>query len=300
VKLCVNLWLTVLLSTQLLGATTPHDLAFWQSIKAHDFAVPAGESVDRLALEIVDLAGDANPALRDDCGYEILANWVYRKDLLSADQLEAVRRKLIRGMTFHIGESDNPTIFRRSFSALYISILAAQDLRKPFLSEAAFRETLDTTLNCYAAEKDLRGYVPENGWAHATAHAADLLKFLSRNAKLTTADQRRVVEGIAERCRTVPSVFVWGEDARIAAALSSSIERKDFDPTIFDAWFQTLAEDNKRLWKAPTLDPAAYVRVRTQANVLAQLAARLAAKQPNEVPASFLAALTKLVAELNG
>src|ERR1043166_6007879 len=163
-KIHAHLCLTVLLSVALLGAAPSHDLAFWRSIKAHNYAVPPGVSVDRLTLEIVDLAADTNPAVRDDCGYEILANWVYRQELLSADQLEAVRGKLIPGMTFHIGESNNPTIFRRSFSALYLSILAGEDLRKPFLSEAAFHETLDTALKCYGTEKDLRGYISENGW----------------------------------------------------------------------------------------------------------------------------------------
>jgi hypothetical protein len=294
-----DLRLLLLLSATVFGAASSHDLAFWHSIKAHEFAVPESESVDRLALEIVDVAADTNPALRDDCGYEILAQWVYQKELLTPDQLEAVRRKLIPGMTFHLGESDTPTIFRRSFSALYISILAAEDLRKPFLSDAAFHETLDTALKCYAAEKDLRGYMPGNGWAHATAHMADLLKFLGRNSKLTAPDQRRIVEGVARRCRTVSSVFVWGEDARIAAALSSIVERKDFDSAAFDSWFQTVTDENKKLWQAPALDTTSYIHVRTQANVLAQLAARLSAKDPNDVPATFRAALSKVVAELN-
>jgi len=299
VKICVNLWLTLLLSVPLLGAAASHDLAFWQAIKAHDFAVPEGQSVDQLAFDIVDLAADTDPAVRDDCGYEILAAWVYRKELLSASQLEAVRRKLIPGMTFHIGESGDSTIFRRSFSALYASILAAEDLRKPFLSDAAFRETLDAALKCYASEKDLRGYVPGNGWAHATAHVADLIKFLARSSKLTTDDQRRVVETVAQRCRTVPSVFVWGEDARIAAALNSIIDRKDFDPSIFDRWFQNLTEENKRLWKAPALDTAAYVHVRTQGNVLVQLAAKLSSKPVNQSTTNFQAGLSKVVADLN-
>ena len=298
-KICVHLWLSSVLAIPLLGASAPHDLAFWRSIKVHDFAVPPGESVDRLALEITDLAGDTDPAVRDDCGYGILAGWVYRKGLLSADQLEAVRRKLIPGMTFHIGDSGEPTIFRRSFSALYASILAAQDLRKPLLSDAAFHDTLDAALKCYASERDLRGYMPEYGWAHATAHVADLIKFLARNSKLTSDDQRHIVESVAQRCRTVQSVFVWGEDARIAAALSSIIDRKDFEPSIFNSWFQIVTEENKQLWKAPTLDTAAYVRLRTQANVLAQLAAKLASKEPNESPVNFRTALNKVVAELN-
>jgi Protein of unknown function (DUF2785) len=291
--------LVLLLSAQPLGATVLHDLAFWRSIRAHDFAVPEGESLDRLALEIPDLATATDPALRDECGYEILAAWIYQKNLLSPDQLEAIRRTLVSGMTYHIGESDNPTIFRRSFSALYLSILAAEDLRKPFLNDSTFNETFTVALKCYATEKDLRGYTGDTGWAHATAHVADLIKFLARNSHLTGADQRLIVDAVAERCRTVPSVFVWGEDARIGAALSSLVERKDFNSSIFDNWFGRIAEENKALWKAPKLDAASYVRVRTQANVLAQLAAILGSKKSANVPESFMNALNKTLGSLN-
>jgi hypothetical protein len=294
-----SLFLIIALAAASLGAAPPHDLAFWRGIGAKDFAVPAGESVGRLALEIVDLAGNPDPALRDECGYDILAAWAYGKNLLTSEELEAVRRKLIPGMIDHIGQSGDLTIFRRSFSALYMSILAAQDTRRPFLTDSTFHETLSTALKCYAMERDLRGYTTENGWAHATAHVADLLKFLGRNTHLTTVDQQTIVRGIVERCRTFPSVFVWGEDARIAAALSSLINRKDFDRSAFEDWFAKVIKENKVLWKAPKLDPAGYVRVRTQTNVLAQLAARLAANKPGEIDAEFLASLTKTVAALN-
>src|SRR5205085_1446111 len=175
------------------------------------------------------------PELRDGCGYEILATWIYRDHRLGRDELERLRKKLLPGMLAHLGETDNDnTIFRRSFSALYMSIVVAEDLSKPFLSPEAFSETLDAALRCYVEEKDLRGYIPGNGWAHATAHVADLLKFLGRNPRLTVADQGRIVDAIAQRCRTVPSVFVWGEDARMAAALLSISQRKDFDRSGFD------------------------------------------------------------------
>jgi hypothetical protein len=200
-------------------------------------------------------------------------------------------------MTFHIGESESDTVFRRSFSALYMSILATQDLRKPFLSAAAFKATLDTALRCYAEEKDLRGYVPKKGWAHATAHVADLLKFLARNARLSVEDQKRIVTGISQRCRTAPSVFVWGEDARMATALLSIVGRKGFDVSAFDGWFRALLTENKQLWKAPNIDAPAYVSVRTQTNVLAHLAAKIASQKDGSVPERFRQALNATLTE---
>jgi hypothetical protein len=261
--------------------------------------VPEHQSVDALVLEIADLAAETDPTLRDDCGYEILAAWIYRDNLLSGEQLEALRRKLLPAMVSHIGEPENDTIFGRSFSALYLSILAAQDLRKSFLSAAAFKETLDTALRCYAGEKDLRGYVPQKGWAHATAHVADLLKFLARNPQLSLEDQKRIVIGVSERCRTAPSVFVWGEDARMAAALLSIVDRKDFDTSTFDEWFKGLIAEHKKLWTAPDINTAAYVSVRTQANVLAHLAAKVASQKNNEVPRGFRDALIATLSQID-
>src|SRR4029077_16145223 len=136
------IWMIALLHVPIAAAFGKHDAAFWKSIADHNFAVPKDESVGALALEIADLAAETDPTLRDTCGYEILADWIYHKDLLSSEQLEALRPKLLPTMIFHIGESDGDTVFRRSFSALYMSILAAQDLRKSFLSDATFEETL--------------------------------------------------------------------------------------------------------------------------------------------------------------
>jgi hypothetical protein len=281
------------------AATAEHDATFWKQIKDNNCALPPNESADKLSLEIADLAASANPVLRDEYGYEIFATWIYRQQLLSSDQLEAVRRKLLTEMVFHLGDSDNDTVFRRSFSALYMSVLAAQDLQKPFLSPAAFTETLDTALRCYAAEKDLRGYVPGKGWAHATAHVADLLKFLSRNPKLAIENQKRIVDAIAQRCRTISSPFAWGEDARMAAALLSVVDRKDFEPSIFNDWFNGAVADDKELWKKPDLNAEAYIKVRAQANVMAHLAARIAAQKNQEIAQQFREALDATLAQID-
>ena len=273
------------------AAGETHSAAFWKAIKDHNFAVPSQKSAGALALEIADLAASTDPSLRDGCGYETLAAWIYRDNLLTGEHLETLRRKLLPAMIFHIGESDNDTVFARSFSALYMSILAAQDLRKPFLSATAFKETLDTALRCYAEEKDLRGYVPVKGWAHATAHVADLLKFLARSPHLSAEDQKRIVNGVSQRCRTAHLVFTWGEDARMAAALLSIVDRKDFDDSPFKTWFQALNTENKELWKSPAIDAEAYASVRAQANVLAHLAAKSASQKDNSAPSSFRDAL---------
>jgi len=280
-------------------ALAGHDTTFWKQIRATKFAVPPNESLEKLALELIDLTGNADHILRDECGYEIFATWVYRDHRFNGNQLEQFRKKLLSGMVFQLGRAEDDSVFRRSFSALYMSVLAAEDLQKPFLSADAFNETLATALQCYANEKDLRGYVPKKGWAHATAHVADLLKFLARNPRLSLDDQKRIVVGVSQRCRTVPSVFTWAEDARIAAALLSVVNRKDFNASIFDGWFQGLIAEYKELWKGPNIDTAAYVSVRIQTNVLVYLAAKIDAQKAEEVPKPFRDALSAILAQID-
>lgn len=273
------------------GAGRRHDAAFWKAIKEANFAVPATESAGQLALELPALAASTDPALRDGCGYEILAAWVYRDHLLSGEQLEALRLKLSPGMTAHLGEPENDTIFLRSFSALYLSILAAEDLRHPFLSPPAFKQTLDLALQSYAREKDLRGYVPGKGWAHATAHVADLLKFLGRSPHLSKEEQKLIVNAIAQRCRNAGSIFVHGEDARMAAALLSIAERKDCDVEVFRSWCDQLTKDFEQLWKSTDLNLQAYASVRLQTDVLVYLLAKIARRNDTTIPANLREAI---------
>lgn len=281
-----------------LGAA-PHDPAFWKSIVDHDFAVPSGEQAGTLALEIADLAGSTDPVLRDHCGYEILAAWIYRDHRVSPNDLELLRRKLLPGMFFHIGEAGDDAIFRRSFSALYLSILAAEDLRTPFMSPNGFKDTLDAAIRSYAEEKDLRGYIPGKGWAHATAHAADLLKFLGRNDKLSPDFQKRIIQAVAQRARSADSPLVWGEDARMAAALLSLVSRNDFASAAFDEWFRRLVPQFQELWKSAAIDPKAYTSVHNQVNVLTHLSARIAADKENRVDPGFRSSLNTTLSQLN-
>jgi hypothetical protein len=72
-------------------------------------------------------------------------------------------------------------------------------------------------------------------------------------------------------------VFVWGEDARLAAALTAIAGRSDANPAPFLTWFKRLTTEDAALWSGP-LDPARYVPVRAQLNTLAALAADLDGK----------------------
>jgi len=169
------------------GATpAAHDAAFWQAIVDADYRLPASQSAVALVDELIGLLGHSDPMLRDRYGYEIFAAWVYRDQLLAPADLERIRSRLCADARSGLGSPPDDRTLQRSFSlldlsVLDLSVLAAYDLKAPFMSQSAFEETLAVGADSLAEERDLRGFEPGKGWVHATAHGADLLKFLARN-----------------------------------------------------------------------------------------------------------------------
>jgi hypothetical protein len=264
--------LPLLLATTAL-ADTSHPPAFWRSLKEAQFRLAPGQSA-ALATEAAQLLGSTDPEIRDGIAYEAIAAWVYRDQVLNAAQLQQLQAQLERNAVSGLGHTDDDTLFLRSFSILALSVLAAEDLQKPFLTRQQYAGLVDLGVRSLTQERDLRGYVAVKGWGHATAHAADLLKFLARNPRLTAAQQQRIVEAVATRLRSAREVFVWGEDARLAATLGAVARRADAEAASFSPWFDELRAAHHRLWDGE-FDPALYVAERAQLNALAQLSLNL-------------------------
>jgi len=279
------------------SAGDTHGPAFWRSLKEQEFKLPPDTAVFPLALEATTLLGSTDPELRDGIGYEALLAWVYRDQRLSAAQLNELRGVLMHNARLGLGNGEDDSLFLRSFSDLVLSVLAAEDLRAPFLDGAAFNALVDLGVESLQQERDLRGYGVQKGWGHATAHCADLLKFLARNPRLTRDQQARIVEAVAHRLQTAGQVFTWGEDARLAYALSSLARRPDAELAPFEAWFKSLREEHSRVWSG-TLEPARYVRERAQLNTLSELAADLDTQESPERTQAVRAALRALRADL--
>src|SRR5215469_18122657 len=203
-------------STCIEAQSAVHDRAFWSGLHSAGFRLPPSESAFPLALEAASLLASTDPELRDEIAYEAIETWVYRDERLDAAQLNQVRAKLIVNARHGLGEAPGDGLFLRSFSTLALAVLAAEDLKRPFLDSQQFDGLVDLGIEELRSERDLRGYVPRKGWGHATAPCADLVKFLARDPRLTREQQTRIVEAIARRLQSAGQVFVWGEDARLA------------------------------------------------------------------------------------
>lgn len=267
----------------------PRDRAFWKSIVESGYRVPDGESAMALLGDLGDLLGSPDPELRDGFGYGIAARWIYVDELLTPAELRELTDRWTANLKKGVGETGTDSVLLRSFSALDLSILAAQDNKSPFLDEAGFRKLLDAALRYLHDERDVRGYVPGKGWLHSAAHTADLLKFLARSPRLEPRDQARILEALGAKLDAPDGeVYRHGEDERMARAVLSILYRDDLDRTGFRDWLEDLGRLSTGLWEGE-LDPRRFAKVENAKNLLRCLfvllsadddATRAAALQP--------------------
>jgi hypothetical protein len=245
-----------------------HDREFWRAIIKADYAVPPNEQLLPLAGELSAMLASPDPELRDDFGYSILAAWVYQKRLLNDDQVRGLVAEWTKNLDAGIGTTETDDVFRRSFSALMLSVAVARDNASPYLEAAEVRALLTATLGYLARERDVRGYDDKKGWMHSAAHTADLLKFLARSRHLSAGAQQEILDAIAAKMRDAPFPYAYGEDQRFARAVLSIINRADFDRPTFEAWVRRAAP----AWPKEGRPSAALVRGNlNSSNLLAKL-----------------------------
>jgi hypothetical protein len=278
------------------GPSPKHDLAFWRGIEKNHFEVPAGESADALVQELGDSLGSTNPELRDDFGYTIVAEWVYKSHRVSEKTLHELVKRWQGNLEVGLGAKGSDTLFLRAFSALDLSILAALDNDHPFLGDKEYADLLTSTLSYLAGEKDLRAYDGERGWMHATAHTADLLKFLARSSRLRPEDQKRILDTVAGKVHGAGEVFTHGENERLAAAIGSLVRRQDFDPAAFTAFTAALVEPANHLFDhGPLIDSERFAAMQNGKDLLRSLYIYLLQRKATAGPAQteILKALEK-------
>ncbi len=231
---------------------------FWLAL-ARDCAIPAGESAAPLMNEAVSLLGSRDPQWRDDVGYGVVVACVYQGRRLSPTERRALVQTLSENLRRGIGEVGTDSVLLRSFSALDLSILAALEAVDPVLDDEGYRQLLDGAFAYLHEERDLRGLEPGVGWVHATAHTADLLKFLARDPRFTVADQHRVWDAAWAKM-TTPGIPVWthAEDERLAAALLSVVRRSDYDAAYLEPWLARVVTMEQQVWTQAPPDSVAH------------------------------------------
>lgn len=221
------------------------DKTFWQGIIDDNGDIPNGRALPDLTQALDSYLGLPDGELRDEIAYRLLTQWIMAGKYTPAD----LRRLMARwqdNLTAGIGETETDSVFLRSFSVLMLSVVVYHDNNHPFLTRDEVRQLLDKGLAYFAAEQDLRGYIIGKGWAHSSAHCADLLKFLARSRHVDGVDLRRILDGIAGKLLApIVHMYSYDEDERMALAAVDVCKRGLLTSDDWRAWLTRFTE-----WKA--------------------------------------------------
>lgn len=223
------------------------ETSFWQGILDAKGAVPAGHEMHALTAELLSALGSPDPHLRDAVAYPLLAQWV-SESRYSLDDLHAMIDQLTANLQTGLGEAGTDSVFLRAFSALMLAEIIHQDNKRAFFEESDVRGVLEAALAYYPAERDLRGYLPGPGWAHAVAHGADLLWVLAGSRFLAAPDLERVLDALATKVAPpVAHVYLYNEDTRVARAVVGVLRRSLVALPFLSAWLDRLARPAGRV-----------------------------------------------------
>jgi len=208
---------------------------YWKQVHASGLAVPSDRPLDDLTAELTRMLGDTDPETRDGTAYPTLATWVERG--VYDDLLAGLGDGMAAGLGVGLGERETDSVFRRSFSALILGECIARDNERPLVAGGKVLEWGDRVATWLLRERDLRGFVPGKGWAHAVAHGADALGTLAQSPHVGANELTVILDVIADRVLLpVDRLFVNGEPDRLAAATMEVLRRNRLPQKVVDPW----------------------------------------------------------------
>ena len=219
--------------------------SYWKHVIEDDFEVPSDRPLDDLTAELTRMLGSIDPVTRDEMAYPALATWTERG--VYDDLLTGLGDGMAAGLAVGLGESGTDSVFRRSFSVLILGECLARDNEAGLVPGGKILEWGDRVATWYLRERDLRGFVPGKGWAHAVAHGADALGSLAESPHIQVNELTVLLDVLADRLALpCEAVFTAGEPDRMAAATMCILRRNLVPLSVLEPWVARLVQTSRR------------------------------------------------------
>ena len=213
--------------------------SYWEDVHATGLAVPSDRPLDELTAELTRMLGDPDPQIREAIAYAALATWIQRG--VYDDLLTGLGDGMAAGLTVGLGETDTDSVFRRSISALVLGECIARDNGRPLVPGGKVLEWGDRVATWLLRERDLRGYVPGKGWAHAIARGADALGTLAGSPHLAAPELTVLLDVIADRVLArSDTLHTHGEGDRLAVATLAVLQRNLVPLSVMEPWINRI------------------------------------------------------------
>lgn len=214
---------------------------FWEQVKANGLRVPDDRPLADLTSELTSMLGDPDPAVRDGLAYPLLATWI--ADGVYDDLLEGLGDGMAAGLAVGLGEDGTDSVFRRSFSVLMLAECIERDNAAHLVPAATMVSWGDRIASWFVRERDLRGFVPGRGWAHATAHGADAIASLAASEAMGRLELTVLLDVLADRLLLpTPHHLVHGETDRLARATMRILRRDLVGVDVVEPWLARLGK----------------------------------------------------------
>jgi len=201
------------------------DKTSWQEIIKNEYRLPDEYDLGELTNDLINYLDSPDKELRDTIAYSVFARWIISYQYYSDQQLVRLVNVLIPKLGESLGNHDDDTVFGRSYAASILSLLAYQEDRSSFMTQALTHTLLDEARNYLIGERDHRAYVEGKGWANACTNTAILLKWLARNSIVRSEDAKHILNTIASKVTMQTSyIFHHDEDDRLAQVVMTILE----------------------------------------------------------------------------
>jgi uncharacterized protein DUF2785 len=213
---------------------------FWEQVLADGLKVPQERSLVEMTEDLTRMLGDPDPEVRDGIAFPTMATWI--DEGVYDDLLVGLGDGMCHGLDIGLGEVESDTVFRRSFSALILTECIDRTTKAALGGPNVVLRWGDKIMSWYSRERDLRGFVPGKGWAHAVAHGADALGALARSPVMGRLELTVILDVIADRLlMPTDAFFVCGEGDRLAYATMHLLRRDILGIDVLEPWVARLA-----------------------------------------------------------
>ena len=231
-------------------------------LEGMDFKTLEEAELIALVYEMLEYLGDPDSELREGLIYPVLVK-IINEGILNTEQYVHLLETCMgeRHLFFKLGERGD-TVFMRSFSALLVAALINADVNSHFLTKNDYGAVMEKCIEYIEAEMDTRGHVEGKGWAHAIAHAADMVLALVKHPAFETKNFNTILE-VIETCLFKEAAYVDAEDKRFILVLKAMRE-KGFDDEALGKWIEDIF---KKLTNRFQADGFSYKYHRIMTNV---------------------------------
>jgi hypothetical protein len=211
-----------------------------EAVKLHPtqrFSYLANEGIT--ILSFLDIIGDSDSQLRDELAFRIFVEALYY-NAFTKEELTTLTMTLITDdYLYYEVKSTNPlAVFKRSFSALWLSYLINADRGNTFLSDEQLNEVFTSVSSYLNVEKDVRGLTADFGWANAVAHGGDMYLAVVQHPKFETRFAPTILQSMTASLWQ-GEVFIDDQEQKLAKVLKL-LAKIDYPEDVLIEWVEQL------------------------------------------------------------